>query len=238
MGFSCFTEGKMDLSGTEYVAIRRIVERGTAEIIEQSEDVLFLMDKVSGVYMIACEDDELTREVMEKHRDRGIRLLTTTSKAAAEYAVEAFGFSGISECYQYAYLGEKPELDPRLSFRMADMSDFDTINEVYHLGGPEETKKAIERGLVMMAFDPEGNLVGFIGEHLEGSLGMLFVYPEYRREGYGRSLEMASFRWSMDRGFTPFGQVYTDNLPSLELQKKIGLAIADKLVYWTWKAEE
>ena len=77
----------MDLSGIEYVAIRRIVERGTAEIIEQSEDVLFLRDTVSGVNLLACEDDELAREVMEKHRDRGIRLLTTTSKAAAEYAI-------------------------------------------------------------------------------------------------------------------------------------------------------
>jgi GNAT superfamily N-acetyltransferase len=230
-------EANMDFSGIEYIAIRRIVERGTAEIIEQSEDVLFLSDTVSGVNMLACEDDDLARKVMEKHRERGIRLLTTTSKAAAEYAVEAFGFSGISECYQYAYIGEKPELDPRLSFRTADMSDFDTITAVYDLGGTEETAKTIERGMVLMAYDREGNLVGFIGEHMEGSLGMLYIFPEHRRRGYGRSLEMASFRWSLDRGFTPFGQVFTDNVPSLELQKDIGLAIADKLVYWTWKAE-
>ncbi len=70
----------MDLSGIEYIAIRRVVERGTAEIIEQSEDVLFIRDKVSGVNLLACEDDELAREVMERHRDRGITLLTTTSK--------------------------------------------------------------------------------------------------------------------------------------------------------------
>ena len=228
----------MDLNRIEYLGLRRVMDRGTAEIIEQSEDVLFILDTVSEVSMLACEDDELAREVMERHRDRGITLLTTTSKAAAEYAVETLGFSGMSECYQYAYPGKKPEPDPRLRFRMADMSDFDTINEVYHLGGPEETAKTIEKGLVMMAYDQEGNLVGFIGEHMEGSLGMLFVYPEFRREGYGRSLEMASFRWSLDRGFTPFGQVFTDNIPSIELQKKIGLEIADKLIYWTWKADD
>lgn len=227
----------MDLSRIEYLSFKKIMERGTAEIIEQSDDVLFIRDKVSGVNLLACEDDELAREVMERHRERGITLLTTTSKAAAEYAVEAFGFSGISECYQYAYLGEKPEPDPRLSFRKADMSDLDSITEVYDLGGPEEIAKTIERGLVMMAYDKKGNLVGFIGEHLEGSLGMLFIFPEHRRKGYGRSLEMESFRWSLERGFTPFGQVYTDNVPSLELQKDIGLAIADGLVYWTWKAE-
>jgi len=238
VGFSLLMEANMDLSGIDYIAIRRILERGTAEIIEQNEDVLFLRDTVSGVNMLACEDDELAREVLERHRDLGIRLLTTTSKAAAEYAVEAFGFSSISECYQYAYLGEKPELDPRLTFRTADMSDFKTITEVYDLDGPEETARTIERGMVLMAYDQEGNLVGFIGEHMEGSLGMLFIFPEHRRKGYGRSLEMASFRWSLDRGFTPFGQVYTDNIPSLELQKDIGLAIADKLVYWTWKADE
>ena len=224
----------MDLSGIEYLGFKRIMERGTAEIIEQSDDVLFIMDKVSGVNMLACEDDELAKEVIERHAGRGMELITTPSKAAAEYASKRYGYENLLECYQYAYLGEPPETDPRLSLRKAEMSDLAAITEVYDLVSPEETAESIKRGLVMMAYDEEGSLVGFIGEHLEGSLGMLYVFPEHRRKGYGSSLEMASFRWSLDRGLIPFGQVVTDNLPSLELQKKIGLAVAEKPVYWIW----
>ena len=85
-----------------------------------------------------------------------------------------------------------------------------------------------------MAYDQEGNLVGFIGEHLEGSMGMLYIYPEHRRQGYAEALEKIGFAKNLEKGLIPFGQVETDNLPSYELQKKMGLTQADKLVYWTW----
>ena len=32
----------MDLSGIEYLGFHRVMERGTAEIIEKSDDVLFI----------------------------------------------------------------------------------------------------------------------------------------------------------------------------------------------------
>ena len=224
----------MDLNAIEYLGFRRIMDRGTAEIIEQSEDVLFLHDKVSEVNFLACEDDELVRDVIDRHADRKFLLITTTSKAAAEYAQKRFGYENFLECYQYAYLGDLPELDPRLTLRVADGDDLATITEVYDLLEAEEVSRIIERGSVVMAYDEEGSLVGFIGEHLEGSLGMLFVFPEHRRKGYAEALEYASFRWSMERGLVPFGQVVNDNLPSLELQKKMGLTVAEKPVYWTW----
>lgn len=227
----------MDLSGMQYLPIKRIMERGTAEIIEQSEDVLFIRDGIRGVSLLACEDDKLAEEVMERHKDCGIRVLSTTSRAAAEYAAEKLGFSDMSECYQYVYLGERPEEDGKLRFRTADPGDLDTIIEVYDLGGREDILKTIESGLVRMAYSSDGELVGFVGEHREGSLGMLFIFPEHRRKGYGLSLELEGIRRFLDRGLVPYGQVYIDNLPSVELQKKVGMTLCEKPVYWTHKAE-
>lgn len=224
----------MDLSGIEYLGFHRIMDRGTAEVIEKTDDVLFLHDPVSEVNFLAGATDEAAIEALDRHADCEFILITTTNKGAAEYAQEKYGYKNLLECYQYAYTGEMPEPDPRLTLKVADLSDLETITEVYDLLDPEEVSKIIERDCVVMAYDQEGSLVGFIGEHLEGSLGMLFVFPEHRRKGYAEALEYASFRWTMEKGQIPFGQVVSDNYPSLELQKKMGLAIADKPVYWTW----
>ena len=224
----------MDLSGIEYLGFHRIMDRGTADIIEQSENALFIHDTVSEVNFLACEDEELAKEVIDRHADRGLILITTPNRAAAEYAREKLGFENFLECYQYAYLGEAPETDPRLTLRTADQSDLKTITEVYDLLDEDEIAKIIDRGSMIMAYDEAGNLVGFIGEHLEGSMGILFIYPEHRRKGYAEALEKAGFRRLMDQGLIPFGQVETDNLPSVELQKKMGLTMADRPVYWTW----
>ena len=223
----------MDLNGIEYLGFLRIMDRGTADIIEQSEDVLFFHDTVSEVNFLACEDDELARSVLDRHSDRELVLITTPNKAAAEYARDKFGYEDFLECYQYAYYGEMPEQDPRLTLRIADQSDLPAITEVYDLISAEEIAKVIDRGSVIMAYDGE-KLVGFIGEHLEGSMGMLFIFPEHRLKGYALALERAGIKRSLDKGLIPFGQVETDNYPSLELQKRIGMTVADRPVYWTW----
>lgn len=224
----------MDLSGIEYLGFHRVMDRGTAEIIEKNDDVLFIRDALSEVNMLACENDEVAKKVLDRHAHRKFELITTPNEAAARYAQKIFGYENILECCQYAYLGEKPELDPRLTLRKAEAADLQVITESYDLVSEEEVDKTIKNSMVWMAYDEKGDLVGFIGEHLEGSLGMLYVYPEYRRKGYALSLEMAGFRNSIEHGYIPFGQVVSDNLPSLELQKKIGLVCADKKVYWTW----
>ena len=224
----------MDLSGIEYLGFHRIMDRGTAEVIEKTDDVLFLHDPVSEVNFLAGATDEAAIEALDRHADREFILITTPNKGAAEYARDKMGYKEFLECYQYAYTGEMPEPDPRLTLRTAEMDDLKSITDVYDLLSAEEIAKIIQRGCAIMAYDEEDRLVGFIGEHLEGSLGMLFVFPEHRRKGYAEALENIAFRWTMERGLVPFGQVVSDNYPSLELQKKMGLAIADKPVYWTW----
>ena len=42
----------MDISSLDYVNFKRIFERGTAEVIEEDDDLLFFFDKTSETY--AC----------------------------------------------------------------------------------------------------------------------------------------------------------------------------------------
>lgn len=78
-------------------------------------------------------------------------------------------------------------------------------------------------------------MVGFIDEHLEGSMGLLYIFPEYRRRGFGAELQTHYIVKAMEDGYIPFGQVEKGNLNSLKLQQKIGMTRSDNLIVWMWR---
>jgi len=92
----------------------------------------------------------------------------------------------------------------------------------------------VERGSILLGYH-RGDLVGFIGEHLEGSMGLLYVFPAYRRQGFGAELQKHLIRKTMEEGFVPFGQVEKNNQASLCLQKKLGMTQSDQLIVWMWR---
>ncbi|MBR0514478.1 MAG: GNAT family N-acetyltransferase [Clostridia bacterium] len=72
-------------------------------------------------------------------------------------------------------------------------------------------------------------------EHLEGSMGLLYIFPEFRRRGYATELEKAVIAKTLQEGYTPFCQIEKSNSASMALQRKLGLAISDRLICWMWK---
>lgn len=87
-----------------------------------------------------------------------------------------------------------------------------------------ELESLLERGLVLGGFE-DGRLCAFIGEHSEGAIGMLEVFPEFRRRGWGLALEAAKIDQQLEAGLVPWGEVWPDNKASLALQKKLGMTV-------------
>ena len=224
----------MDLSGIDYLGLDRVLKRGSGEIIAERDNALFIRDSVSGAYMLACEDAAAGLELLDRNDGRGYGLLMVTGHALGKAAFEKYGFSEMMECYQVAYYGGKPAVDAGLAFRTADEQDLPVLAEHYHLISPEELGEAVMRRSVFLGYDRD-RLVGFIGEHLEGSMGMLYILPEYRRKGYGTALQAYLMAKTMEQGYIPFGQVVKDNLGSLALQRKIGMTQSDNLTVWMWR---
>lgn len=52
-----------------------------------------------------------------------------------------------------------------------------------------------------------GKPVGFIGEHLEGSMGLLEILPGYRGKGYGTELESFMICHMLEKGQRPFARL-------------------------------
>lgn len=80
-----------------------------------------------------------------------------------------------------------------------------------------------------------GKLIGFIGNHLEGSIGVLEVFPQYRRLGYGAMLESYIVNLMLEKGLIPFAQIETNNKKSLALQHKLGFSISKDRLYWMFE---
>ena len=224
----------MDHRGIDYLGFDRVIKRGTGVVIEEDDNSLLLFDTISEAHFLACDQPDKGISILDRHRDRNINLLMTTNCDTAKIAFDRYGFSQKLECYQTAFFGDPPEEEFELSIKIADMGDFPMLAANYDLISPEEMKKVIARGSLLLGYKDD-QLAGFIGEHLEGSIGMLYIFPEYRRMGYASMLEKYYFMKMIREGFTPFCQVEKDNTDSLNLQKKLGMTISENLICWMWK---
>ena len=90
----------------------------------------------------------------------------------------------------------------------------------------------IALGALYGAFDG-ANLAGFIGFHAEGTVGLLEVLPNYRRQGIATLLQSYLPNLELSRGHIPYGQVFDGNEPSLALQRSLGYQRSAGLMYWS-----
>ena len=224
----------MDITNIDYLGLDRVLRRGTGEIIERSDTLLFIRDSVSGAYMLACDDAAEGEELLARRLDEKADLLMVSDHALGLKALRRFGFAGGIECYQAAWYGGLPDTGSSLQIRRAEEKDLEVLVRSYDHLSPEELALIVQRRKLLLGYEG-GELVGFLGEHLEGSMGLLHVFPPFRRRGWGEALEKIMIAETMREGYVPFGQITKDNEPSLRLQRKLGLTISDKLICWMWK---
>ena len=224
----------MDIHGIDHLGLDRVLKRGTGEVIAEQDDALFIRDSVSGACMLACEDAAAGLCLLDRHVGQDCGLLMVSDYALGMEAFQRYGFSEKLECYQVAYYGEKPPADTGLTVRTADKQDLPMLIDTYTLISPEELEQVVSRKSILLGYN-QNQLVGFIGEHLEGSMGILYVFPEFRHRGYGAALQSRLIAKTLKEGYIPFGQVEKENHASLRLQKKLGMSQSENLIVWMWK---
>ncbi len=73
---------------------------------------------------------------------------------------------------------------------------------------------------------------GFIGTHREGGMGLLYVRKPYRRLGAAMALEKFLVNRTLEKGWTPYGQIFSENEASIRLQEKLGFRLCRRKIYW------
>lgn len=217
-----------------YAGLIQIRKRGTTEILEETENGIFLLDTVRSGVMLAVENVETGMQWLRKHSSLHYSLFSVFDRELVDFIQDEYGLTEVLDCYQAVYpLKTPPVYDKTLKIRCATQHDLPLILAHYHMLSEAEVKQVISRGNLFLAFH-NGEVVGFVGEHLEGSMGLLEIFPAFRRKDYSAELESFMISRMLERGLVPYCQVETDNDKSLALQWKLGMTMSEEKVYWVF----
>lgn len=179
-------------------------------------------------------------------RDEARRLLSAIPKRDAvvlrgfdglNETAAACGFLGCNPCKQVVYEKTAPiPVCTALEIRRPDERDYEKVAQSYHMGTEEELRNDFQ-GPDFLGGYIDGEMAGYIGVHSDGSMGMLYVFPPFRRKGYGEALYATLINRRLNKEHPPFAQILADNQSSLKLQQKLGFRMSEGLVYWMWHTD-
>lgn len=208
------------------------IRRDICRILYASDKAVLIVADSGWVHMLSCEDRELGLELIKTHQPPWVVLHQMDMREA----VAGLGYRIGDQCWQSAYTKTTPMEETLADIRRLDRRFLKRIADNYELADEEEIAALLDAGVIYGAF-AGGELAGFIGRHEEGSVGLLFVFPEFRRMGIAEALERNYVNRELAEGNVAYGQIFVGNTPSRQLQEKLGMDFSDKFICWCGKSE-
>lgn len=208
------------------------IRRNICRILYASDKAVLIVADSGWVHMLSCEDRELGLELIKTHQPPWVVLHQMDMREA----VAGLGYRIGDQCWQSAYTKTTPMEETLADIRRLDRRFLKRIADNYELADEEEIAALLDAGVIYGAF-AGGELAGFIGRHEEGSVGLLFVFPEFRRMGIAEALERNYVNRELAEGNVAYGQIFVGNTPSRQLQEKLGMDFSDKFICWCGKSE-
>lgn len=208
----------------------QVLRRGTGDLLRAEDSGILVRDTVSGLYLLAKMHGEGAQSWMRDFQADLIRVVSDSSFAAAVKAER--NAEWMAECDQYVYQGGCPAEPELLRIAEVTQAELDVVAENYEILTHRELEQVAARHMLFAGHDASGAMVGFVGSHLEGSMGILEIFPSYRQKGYAVELEHFIIRYFLQNSLIPFGEVITDNTASTALQRKLGMTKALRRAYW------
>lgn len=218
-----------------YLPIKVALDNGATLIHSKGELMIFEEPRRNAIYIVGNLADYL---------DGGYNV------DFSKYRVAYFYDQELGEYFKGEYPNSSPLLgfyvfanyDQHLidvtkgEFRTLDESYFDLVFEHYAYIGEEATHQALKEGRLFGLF-VENTIVGFVGLHDDKTVGMLRIFKEYQRHGYGYNLEAAINNYLIEHQQMVYCHVEEDNEPSLKLQHKLGYTQSGLKQYWLFNEE-
>lgn len=232
-----------------YADIADMVRHGTCRFVYAGEDGVLFQENGGfykhGTFVFAAESENAARKILllcpEEYENISNGLLACHGEKISAFCRNFFAFDRITPCYQTVYRPESPlPLQGALRFEPASEKYLPKIIETYDRESPEALEKLVRQGKIYCAFAPAAQgeteqkevFAGYIGQHPEGSMGLLYIFPEFRRRGYAQEAESFQINAILAEGRTPYAHIIEDNDKSIALQKKLGAVFADDKVVW------
>lgn len=226
---------------TRMAEVPRIKEPSNVQACDLGEDV----NRPDELQNWDTAEWKLLQEIS---KDERIECIAIHQREMVPFMEKYFHLKTDMECIQGAYTrreklpvrglyGPDGRGENGFSIRTLTEEFIPFVAEHYsEIGSPEYVTERILHGAVYGAFYEE-KIVGFIADHEEGSIGMLYVLPEYRKRHVAMALETYCMNLAVERGEIPYGQVVLGNEASIHLQEKMGICFAKGTVVWMGWAE-
>ena len=219
-----------------YLDMTEPVRRGTGVVHFASPEGALVEVDTRGqgdVIYTLCAANLETAEKLCRMIPNSAVFVTVHEKLCFPLLRQRVGYETINGCWQVGYLGHTPLPLPELGLevRRLEPCHIPLVEARYTLVEEGYAASVLRRGDLYGAFRGE-KLWGFAGFHPEGTIGLLEVFPEHRRQGVGALLQAYLTNLELARGNIPYGQVFEGNEPSLALQRSLGFQQARSRMYW------
>ena len=191
------------------------------------------------VFLLSAADLESSILLMDKLPKDEPYVLCIHGTEAIGYAKEKCGLTGNTLYFQYVYEGSAEEISKHmvclegcdLEVRHPGEESFAQVVQNYDLIPEYDLRKDFEDPSFLGGFT-EGEFACFIGLHREGAMGLLRVFPQFRRRGYAEKIYSTLIYNQLKRGAIPYCHVDVTNDASIHIQNKLGFTKAQKTVAW------
>ncbi len=224
----------------EYADIDELVRRGGVPLDVQDEHKPVLFNK----YLLISDTDnaDSIQEYSSMPWFADVRIVCVHSEAAKDYLLDECGFSDVKVCSQWVYTGDAFDLDAVLrDCKSTDVLAFRPLNSLHAdriADLLDEDYKYIERRIhagCVTGLYAGRTLAGFAGIHEAGSMGMLYIYPRFRRQGLAKLLVGSNINKQLQDGSIPFVHITEGNEASEQLHQSLGFVKCEHPTYWIYR---
>nr|WP_312576937.1 GNAT family N-acetyltransferase [Sedimentibacter sp.] len=206
------------------------IRRDTADILYAETDGVLIKEQKSNAYMVSVDNFEKGKKLINSILK--CELIVVHQKYMVDYVLNRFGLTKELECVQAVYMNKnKLDIKKELAIKQLELNQLEVILEHYDKLSNNEIQTLLKNGNLYGGYKNE-TLIGFVGNHLEGSIGILEIFPKYRRLGYGAMLESYMVNQMLEKDLIPFAQIEIENKKSLALQNKLGFSISKDSLIW------
>lgn len=222
------------------VALAESLRLGRARCLYAGDDGLLVRVEASGDILVAARDGHaaasLISGIAAKELDPEATIALTDARWAAEAGLADREPPHETLSYRICVYERAEPIPVVGTLRIEPLGEGDLGTVLAHYENlPEQTvRRHLADGWVYGGYNESGELVGFIGEHDEGAIGMLEVFPEQRRHGYGFELAARAVNRMLAVGRIPYSQVVLGNEASFALHRRLGMTALPTVQCWCW----
>lgn len=215
-----------------HMGMMESINRNTAYILYADSDCVLIKEQRSNAYMISADNFNRGRDILNTISE--CNLIVAHQNDLADYIENKFGLKDKLACFQAVYMDKiKLDVKSEIRIRKLELDHMDIILEHYKKLSQNEIIELLNSGDIFGGYKND-TLIGFIGNHLEGSIGLLEIFPKYRRRGYASILESFMVNRMLEKEFVPFAQVEINHKNSIALHNKLGFQISEDRLYWLY----